>query len=71
MTVEERIAQYLADNDKKRTGVAAKAGISKNRFSNILLGRTHMRVDELERICLVLNEDPGKFVAPEKFGKTE
>ena len=71
MTVEERIAKYLVDHDKKRTAVAVKAGIPKSRFANILMGRCQMRVDELERVCLVLDEGPNEFIAPDKFKKTE
>lgn len=62
MVVQERVARYIDKEDKKRTAIADKAGISRNRFSLLMNLKSEMKADELENICNALGTSPMEFV---------
>lgn len=66
MIVEARLAKYLRTerNELKLTALAEKAGIGQSRFSMIINCHQDMRVDELERVCRILNVSPELFIKP-------
>ena len=67
--VEARICDYLHEKGIKKISVSKAAGISRNRFSKMMNQHTKMSAEEFERICLVLEVSPLKFI--KDFSKTE
>lgn len=62
LVVQQRIIDYIRENDKKRTAIADKAGIKRDRFSLLMNLKTELRADELESICKALGTSPNEFV---------
>ena len=66
MIVEGRIREYL---DKKfiiQARVADAAQVESSKFSRAMTGKGDLDLDELERICNVLEVDPREFIKVEK-----
>lgn len=62
MIVEARIAAYLDKTGRTRSFVARETKISKSRISQVLNGKSSLKVDEFEKIVNALHVDPNNFI---------
>lgn len=51
MSTNEKLKQYILDNNLKFIFVAEKSGINYKKFSRIITGKQPMTVEDLEKIC--------------------
>lgn len=50
-TINDRLREFLTDNDKMPSRVADKAGIRRDTFSNILAGKRVVFAEEVSKIA--------------------
>ena len=51
MSTNEKLKQYILDNNLKLIFVAEKSGINYKKLSRIMTGKQPMTVEDLEKIC--------------------
>lgn len=61
MSIEDRIAQLVADSGMTIRAVSSKTGIPYGRLYPCIQGRRELRADEFLSLCLVLHIDPNEF----------
>lgn len=66
MTIQNKVAKYVADNGIKQTFISDKTGLDKNVVSGILTSKRKMSVDEFELFCRALKVLPGDFINMEE-----
>ena len=58
-----RLGEYLLARSINQSEVARKAGLTKQRLNNLIINKsTHIRADELYRIALAINVNPGEML---------
>lgn len=62
MIVQKRLADYIRDNGIKQAWISRKTGITKNRLSGILTGKSKLTADEYEKIVTVIGRQPNDFM---------
>jgi transcriptional regulator with XRE-family HTH domain len=62
LVVQTKIADYIVTKGLKKCHVAKEAGISVNRFSQIVNNHSELKADEYERICQALQVSPVTFL---------
>ena len=65
-TPASRIRKYIEERGIKQAFISQKTGISQNILSSRLRETTKFSVDEIEKICGVLNENPNTFLKPKQ-----
>ena len=62
MTLNERMKQYIFDNDLKQSTIAKKMGILESKFSMMLNGKRKILADDLRSFCKAVKESPELFI---------
>lgn len=66
LTPADRIRDYLRKNGIKQKFVAEKIGMNVRTLSSKLNKHVRLNVDDIEKICGVLNCSPNTFLKPKK-----
>lgn len=61
-TTAQRLKAYMIEDCRNQAAVARKAGIRKSTMCEKLAGKRKFTIDEIQRICAVLNVRPSMFI---------
>lgn len=63
MTINEKLAEIIAERGLKQSFIAEKTGLKADAVSRILANKRSIQADEFLKICDLLNINPREFIA--------